>query len=243
MIPLLEIKNLRKEQKKTLILEDVSLKIGKNEIIGLIGPNGAGKTSTFYAITGLIQATSGSIYFKNKEISQLPMYKRAQLGLGYLPQEESVFSQLTAKENLLAILEHLPHIKPNEILQRADELLQKFKLTKISNNIASTLSGGEKRRLTIARCLCSNPSLILLDEPFSGIDPISIEDIHQLIQEIRKNEKVSILITDHNVRETLKMTDRSYLILNGKTMIEGNAEEISNNPIARNYYLGNSVID
>ena len=236
--PLLEVKKLRKKHKQSLILDEVNLKINEKEIVGLIGPNGSGKTTTFYSIMGFIKPSSGNIFFKGKEITSLPIQNRIDKGIGYLPQEESIFRGLTARQNLLAILEHNPLLNRKEREFKTDELLERFRLSEIGERCASVLSGGEKRRLSIARSLCSSPKLILLDEPFSGIDPISIKEVQTLIQEIRETEKISVLITDHNASEILKMSDKCFLLLNGRTIIEGTPEEISRNPIARNRYLG-----
>jgi lipopolysaccharide export system ATP-binding protein len=206
--------------------------------VGLLGPNGAGKTTSFYMIAGLVPADAGEVNFNGHNISALPMHRRARLGLGYLPQEESVFRKLSVLDNLLAILETRPNLNRKERLERAHDLLERFKISRLAKSLAITLSGGEKRRLAIARSLCSDPTLLMLDEPFAGIDPIAVEDIQRIVRELRERDGLAILITDHSVRETLSITDRAFLIHDGRVILEGASEELVNDPIARKHYLG-----
>lgn len=219
------------------VVNGVSLSIGQGEIVGLLGPNGAGKTTTFYMLAGLVQPSSGTVHFGERDITSLPMHLRARLGMGYLPQEESIFRKMTVRDNLLAVLETQP-ISSNERNARADELMERFRITKISNSEAQTLSGGEKRRLTIARCLCTNPKILMLDEPFAGVDPKAVEDIHRIVHELRDNDHLSILITDHNVRETLNLVDHAYVMDDGQVIIDGTPQAIATDPLARKHYLG-----
>ncbi len=213
---------------------DISVKSG--EIVGLLGPNGAGKTTSFYMIVGLVRPNSGKIYFAGNEVSDQPMHIRARFGLGYLPQEESIFRRMTVEENLLAILE-TQNLNASERRERADQLLTQFGITHVRHNIALTLSGGEKRRLTIARSLATNPKLLMLDEPFSGVDPIAVSEIQQIIVNLRA-KGYAILITDHNVRETLSIVDRAYLIFEGRVERQGSSDFLINDPISRQLYLG-----
>ena len=231
-------RGLRKTYGGRAVVDDVSISVQPREIVGLLGPNGAGKTTSFYMIAGLVPPDAGTVCFQGHDISRLPMHRRARLGLGYLPQEESVFRKLSVLDNLLAILETRPGLSRAERRQRADELLERFKITRLAKSLAITLSGGEKRRLAIARALCSEPSLIMLDEPFAGIDPIAIEDIQRIVRELRERDGLAILITDHSVRETLTITDRAFLIHDGKVILEGASDELVNDPVARKYYLG-----
>lgn len=220
------------------VVDGVSITVQPREIVGLLGPNGAGKTTSFYIIAGLIQADAGSVSFDGHDISRLPMHRRARLGLGYLPQEESVFRKLSVLDNLLAILETRPHLNRAERLERAHDLLARFGITRLAKSLAITLSGGEKRRLAIARSLCSDPTMLMLDEPFAGIDPIAVEDIQRIVRELRDRDGLAILITDHSVRETLNITDRAFLIHDGRVILEGESDELVNDPIARKHYLG-----
>lgn len=230
--------NLRKVYAGRAVVDGVSISVQPREIVGLLGPNGAGKTTSFYMIAGLVPPDHGNVCFRGHDISQLPMHRRARLGLGYLPQEESIFRKLSVRDNLMAILETRRDLSRGQQNERADELLERFKITRLAKSLAITLSGGEKRRLAIARSLCSDPKLLMLDEPFAGIDPIAVEDIQRIVRDLRENDGLAILITDHSVRETLSITDRAFLIHDGRVIIEGKSEELVNDPIARKYYLG-----
>jgi len=230
--------NLRKIYGGRAVVDGVSITVQPKEIVGLLGPNGAGKTTSFYMIAGLVPPDAGTVRFRGHDISQMPMHRRARLGLGYLPQEESIFRKLTVRDNLLAILETRRELTRAERNDRADELLERFKITRLAKSLAITLSGGEKRRLAIARSLCTDPKLLMLDEPFAGIDPIAVEDIQRIVRDLRQNDDLAILITDHSVRETLSITDRAFLIHDGRVIIEGKSEELVNDPIARKHYLG-----
>jgi lipopolysaccharide export system ATP-binding protein len=227
---------LEKWFKHRKVVDNISLDIQRGEVVGLLGPNGAGKTTSFYMIVGLLAADGGRIFLEGQEITALPMYQRCRLGVGYLPQESSVFRKLTVEENLLAILETLD-LGRAERRDRARELLAELDLTALAPYPAYTLSGGERRRLEITRALVTSPQYLLLDEPFTGIDPIAIADIQQIIGRLR-DRGIGILITDHNVRETLAITDRAYIVYGGKILISGTASEIANNPTAREIYLG-----
>ena len=229
---------LRKTYGGRAVVDGVSITVQPREIVGLLGPNGAGKTTSFYMIAGLIPADAGAVSFGGHDISKLPMHRRARLGLGYMPQEESVFRKLSVLDNLLAILETRPHLNRADRLDRAHELLNRFGIARVSKSLAITLSGGEKRRLAIARSLCSDPTMLMLDEPFAGIDPIAVEDIQRIVRELRDRDGLAILITDHSVRETLNITDRAFLIHDGRVILEGKSEELVNDPIARSHYLG-----
>jgi lipopolysaccharide export system ATP-binding protein len=220
------------------VVNGVDIHVRQGEIVGLLGPNGAGKTTTFYMIVGLIRPNGGNVFFDQKNVTDLPMYKRAREGMGYLPQEESIFRKLTVEENILAILETQPMSK-KERKERCDELLEQFGITHLARNTALTLSGGEKRRLTIARSLVTNPSLLMLDEPFSGVDPIAVYDVQQIVQDLRERG-LAILITDHNVRETLNIVDRAYLIYEGRVESQGDKDFLLNDPVSRRLYLGES---
>ena len=227
---------LSKWFKRRKVVDNVSLDIQRGEVVGLLGPNGAGKTTSFYIMVGLIGCDGGRIFLEGQEITPLPMYKRCRLGLGYLPQESSVFRKLTVEENLLAILETLD-LSPGERRARVQELLAELDLTPLARYPAFTLSGGERRRLEITRALVTAPSYLLLDEPFTGIDPIAIGDIQEIIARLTERG-IGILITDHNVRETLAITDRAYILFDGKILVSGTATELANNPTAREIYLG-----
>ena len=218
------------------MVNGVNLNIRAGEVVGLLGPNGAGKTTSFYMLVGLVRPTAGSITFAGEDVSGMPMYLRARRGIGYLPQEESIFRRLTVEENLMAILETLP-ITDQERKERCQELLVELGLDALVKSLAIQLSGGEKRRLAIARCLVTRPSVLLLDEPFSGVDPLAVYDIQQIILTMRR-KGIAVLITDHNVRETLSIVSRAYLICEGKVESEGNAEFLINDPVARGLYLG-----
>ncbi|MEE9500041.1 MAG: LPS export ABC transporter ATP-binding protein [Candidatus Omnitrophota bacterium] len=233
---LLETKNLAKEYTGRRVVDGVDINVKRGEIVGLLGPNGAGKTTTFYMITGIIPPDEGSITFDKKDITNMSMHRRARAGIGYLSQEPSIFRKLTVEENIMAILETLDFSR-KERRRRLDELLEELKISHLRKNKAYTLSGGERRRLEITRALVTNPMFILLDEPFSGIDPIAVYDCQEVIKEL-KERNLGILLTDHNVRETLTITDRSYLMCEGKILISGTKDELITNPKAREIYLG-----
>ena len=233
---ILRSENIVKVYNNKRVVDGVSLELQKGEIVGLLGPNGAGKTTSFYIIVGIIKANQGKVFLNNEDISELPMYKRSQLGIGYLSQEPSVFRSMSVEENLLAILE-MTDLTKSEQNYRCHELLKEFGLYKIRNNIAGLLSGGERRRTEIARCLATNPSFILLDEPFAGIDPIALEDIQNIVSSL-KEKGIGILITDHNVHETLSITDRSYLLYEGKILKSGTSEDLVSDDLVRKLYLG-----
>ena len=233
---LVETRGLVKEYRRRRVVNGVDMNVREGEIVGLLGPNGAGKTTSFYMITGLIQPTSGSVYFKGRNVTALPMFRRARMGLGYLSQEPSIFRNLTVEENVLAILETLP-IGSRERRRRLDYLLEELKIGYLAKQKAYTLSGGERRRLEITRALVTDPSLILLDEPFSGVDPLAVYDVQQIIRDL-KQRGLGILITDHNVRETLSVVDRAYVIYSGEVLTEGTREFLVNDPQAREKYLG-----
>lgn len=218
------------------VVNGVDIELKRGEIVGLLGPNGAGKTTSFYMMVGLVRPNGGRVIFDGKDVTGLPMYKRSRMGMGYLPQEESIFRKLTVWENIMAILEMQP-LSRKERTARCEELLTQFGIEHVAKQEALTLSGGEKRRLTIARSLVTNPSMLMLDEPFSGVDPIAVADVQQHIANLR-DAGLAILITDHNVRETLSIVDRAYLIYEGKVVTQGTKEFLINDPIARRVYLG-----
>jgi lipopolysaccharide export system ATP-binding protein len=232
----LQAVELSKSYRGRRVVDDVELEIGQGEVVGLLGPNGAGKTTTFYIIVGLARPDSGRVLLNGDEITDLPMYLRARSGISYLPQEPSVFRQLTSEENLLAVLETLP-LTPEQQRDRLEELLVQMGLETVRQNKAYTLSGGERRRLEIARSLTLQPSFILLDEPFSGIDPLTVKDLQEIIRELSRSG-IGVLITDHNVRETLNVTDRAYILRNGKIFRKGRPAELSEDPEVRRVYLG-----
>jgi len=233
---LVETRGLVKEYRRRRVVNGVAMNVREGEIVGLLGPNGAGKTTSFYMITGLIRPTSGHVFFKGQDVTRLPMYRRARMGLGYLAQEPSIFRNLTVEENVLAILETLP-IGIRERRRRLDYLLEELKIGYLAKQKAYTLSGGERRRLEITRALVTDPALILLDEPFSGVDPLAVYDVQQIIRDL-KQRGLGILITDHNVRETLSVVDRAYVIYSGEVLTEGTREFLVNDPQAREKYLG-----
>ena len=232
----LQAVELSKSYRGRKVVDDVELEIGQGEVVGLLGPNGAGKTTTFYILVGLARPDSGRVLLNGDEITDLPMYLRARGGISYLPQEPSVFRQLTSEENLLAVLETLP-LTPEQQRDRLEELLDQMGLETVRTSKAYTLSGGERRRLEIARSLTLQPSFILLDEPFSGIDPLTVKDLQEIIRDLA-NSGIGVLITDHNVRETLSVTDRAYILKSGKIFRKGRPEELSNDPEVRRVYLG-----
>lgn len=233
---LLEVNNLTKSYGNRTVVKGISLSVKRGEIVGLLGPNGAGKTTTFYMVVGIISPDAGQISFDNQDITYTPIHVRAKFGIGYLSQEPSVFRKLTVEENIMAILETLP-LRRIERLRRLDELLEELKISHLRKSKAYTLSGGETRRLEITRALVTNPSFFLLDEPFSGIDPIVVGEAKEIITELR-DKGMGILVTDHNVRETLSITNRAYLISEGKILISGTADDLINHKEAREIYLG-----
>jgi len=233
---LIEAKSLVKAYKGRRVVNNASLSVQAGEVVGLLGPNGAGKTTSFYMMIGLIRPDAGSILFEGHDISQLPMYKRARLGMGYLAQEPSIFRKLTVEENIMAILETLD-ISKEERRHRLAELLDELEIAHLAKQKAMTLSGGERRRLEITRALVTNPSLILLDEPFSGVDPLAVYDVQQIISRLR-DLGLGIMITDHNVRETLSVVNRAYLMCEGQIVVEGNSDFLVNDAKARELYLG-----
>jgi lipopolysaccharide export system ATP-binding protein len=233
---LLEIKGLTKSYNGRQVVKGVDILVKRGEIVGLLGPNGAGKTTTFYMVVGIIPAQEGKIIFDNVDITNFAIHERARYGIGYLSQEPSIFRKLSVEENIMAILETLPLHKA-ERLRRLKALLEELNIAHLAKHKAYTLSGGERRRLEITRALVTNPSFILLDEPFSGIDPIVVNEAQEIIKEL-KEKGLGILLTDHNVRETLSITDRAYLIAEGKILISGTAQELIDNPQARQIYLG-----
>ncbi len=228
--------NLIKIYSKRRVVDQTSIMVHQGEIVGLLGPNGAGKTTTFYMIVGLIKANRGKIFLDSKNISNRPMYKRAQMGIGYLPQEASIYRTLSVKDNIMAVLENR-RMSPKQRKQRMHELLEELHVSHLEKSPGYALSGGERRRVEIARCLANEPDFILLDEPFAGVDPIAVEDIQSIVHEL-KEKNYGVLITDHNVRETLRITDRAYIMNAGKILISGTAKELAENPEARRIYLG-----
>jgi lipopolysaccharide export system ATP-binding protein len=235
--PSLSARHLAKAYRKRRIIEDVSLDVCSGEIVGLLGPNGAGKTTCFYMMVGLVPADQGEITLNGENITNLPMHSRAQRGLGYLPQEASVFRKLSVRNNILAILETRKDLDRQQRLQRAEQLMQEFHITHIADSLGMSLSGGERRRVEIARALASEPRFILLDEPFAGVDPISVADIKNIIHHLQ-SKNIGILITDHNVRETLSICQRAYIVGEGHIIAEGSAEDIVQNAKVRKLYLG-----
>jgi lipopolysaccharide export system ATP-binding protein len=235
---LLQAKNLIKQYGKRTVVSDVSVQIRQGEIVGLLGPNGAGKTTSFYMIVGFIQPNSGQVFLDDQDITELPMYRRAKLGLGYLPQEASVFRKLSVEDNIRAVME-LTGVDKKTQNERLEMLLDEFRLHKVRKSNGDTLSGGERRRTEIARALAVNPKFILLDEPFAGIDPIAVEDIQAIVHQL-KHKNIGILITDHNVGETLSIIDRAYLMVDGKIFKEGSPEDLAHDENVRRVYLGQS---
>ncbi len=233
---MLRAERLVKIYNKRRVVNQVSLEVKQGEIVGLLGPNGAGKTTTFYMITGMIRPTEGKIFLEEIEVTTMPMYRRAKLGVGYLSQEPSIFRRLTVAENILAILETLP-LSARARQQRLAELLEELAIAHLAKNYAYTLSGGERRRVEITRALVTNPKFILLDEPFAGVDPIAVEDIQEIVRGL-KRRGIGVLITDHNVHETLSITDRAYLLYEGTVLKSGTTDYLANDPEARKLYLG-----
>ena len=234
--PLLTTEKLVKIYGGRTVVNGVDINVKRGEVVGLLGPNGAGKTTTFYMIVGLVRPNAGRVIFEDRDVTGMAMYRRAREGMGYLPQEESIFRKLSVQENIMAILE-TTRLNKRARKQRCDELLTQFGIEHLAKNMALTLSGGEKRRLTIARSLVTEPSLLMLDEPFSGVDPIAVYDVQQIIQDLR-TQGLAILITDHNVRETLNIVDRAYLIFEGRVESQGTKDFLLNDPISRKLYLG-----
>lgn len=233
----LKAKNIKKSYKTRTVVKDVSIEINRGEVVGLLGPNGAGKTTSFYMIVGLVPADSGSIYLDDVNITRLPVHLRAQMGISYLPQESSIFRKLTVAENIMAILELQKDLSKSERKLKLEQLLEEFRITHIRDTTGLGLSGGERRRAEIARMLAGEPKFILLDEPFAGIDPISILDVKRIISHL-KSRDIGILITDHNVRDTLNICQRSYIVNQGKILCEGTPESILQNKKVRDVYLG-----
>jgi len=232
----LHSKDLVKRYRKRVVVDKVSINVNQGEIVGLLGPNGAGKTTTFYMFTGIIRPNKGKVFLNDTDITKKPMYQRARMGIGYLSQEPSVFRNLTVRQNLESVLEFLS-LKKSEIKRRTDQLIEEFGLERVVNNKGYSLSGGERRRTEIARALVTNPKFILLDEPFAGVDPIAVEDIQEIVADLKKRN-IGIFITDHNVHETLAITDRAYLMFEGKILREGTAEELAVDEEAKKLYLG-----
>lgn len=233
---ILRANDLIKKYKKRTVVNNVSVTVEQGEIVGLLGPNGAGKTTTFYMIVGLIKPNEGEIYLNEENITSLPMYRRAKLGIGYLAQEASVFRKLSVEENIMAVLE-MRNLSKKEQKEKTEALLEEFSLTHVRKNLGMVLSGGERRRTEIARALAVDPSFVLLDEPFAGVDPIAVEEIQTIVAQL-KNKNIGILITDHNVNETLSITDRAYLMFEGKLLKAGSAEELAADEQVRRVYLG-----
>lgn len=236
--PLLRTDKLVKIYGGRAVVNGVDIHVRRGEVVGLLGPNGAGKTTSFYMIVGLVRPNSGKVIFRGQDVTRMPMFKRARAGMGYLPQEESIFRKLTVEQNIMAILETTALSRADR-RARCEELLHQFGIEHIARNQALTLSGGEKRRLTIARSLVTSPSLLMLDEPFSGVDPIAVYDVQQIVTNLRE-AGLAILITDHNVRETLSIVDRAYLIFEGRVESEGTKEFLLDDPVSRKLYLGES---
>lgn len=237
---ILRAENLIKRYKKRTVVNNVSVQVSQGEIVGLLGPNGAGKTTSFYMIVGLIKPNEGTIFLDEANITDLPMYQRAKIGIGYLAQEASVFRKLTVEENIMAPLE-MRDMPKKERKEKVEKLLEEFSLTHVRKNLGMVLSGGERRRTEIARALAVDPKFVLLDEPFAGVDPIAVEEIQGIVGRLKK-KNIGILITDHNVDETLSITDRAYLMVEGKLFKAGTAEELANDPLVRKVYLGQNFL-
>jgi lipopolysaccharide export system ATP-binding protein len=233
---ILRSEHLVKKYKSRTVVNDVSIEVNQGEIVGLLGPNGAGKTTSFYMIVGLIRPDKGKIFLDDQDLTKLAMYKRSQKGIGYLPQEASIFRALTVEDNIAAVLE-MTDLPKSVQKQRVDELIEEFSLEKVRKSLGNVLSGGERRRTEIARALAVDPKFILLDEPFAGVDPIAVEDIQSIIYKL-KSKNIGILITDHNVHETLSITDRAYLLFEGNILKAGSAEDLANDEMVRKVYLG-----
>ncbi|MFM1809051.1 MAG: export transporter ATP-binding protein [Bacteroidota bacterium] len=231
---------IRKTYRNRSVVDGVSIEVSQGEIVGLLGPNGAGKTTSFYMIVGLVRPDEGKVFLDGTEITKLPMYKRAQLGIGYLPQEVSVFRKLSVEDNILAILE-MTDLSKAQREEKLEKLLSEFSLNHVRTNLGNRLSGGEKRRTEIARALATDPKFVLLDEPFAGVDPIAVEDIQSIVSDLKKRN-IGVLITDHNVQETLSITDRAYLLFEGKILKSGSAEDLANDEQVRKVYLGQNFV-
>jgi lipopolysaccharide export system ATP-binding protein len=232
--------HIRKTYKGRPVVNGVSVEVKQGEIVGLLGPNGAGKTTSFYMMVGLVRPDAGSVFLDDVEITKLPMYKRAQMGIGYLPQEVSVFRKLSVEDNILAILE-MTDLSKAQREEKLEKLLSEFSLNHVRTNLGNRLSGGEKRRTEIARALATDPKFVLLDEPFAGVDPIAVEDIQSIVADLKKRN-IGVLITDHNVQETLSITDRAYLLFEGKILKSGSAEDLANDEQVRKVYLGQNFV-
>jgi lipopolysaccharide export system ATP-binding protein len=232
--------NIRKTYRGRAVVNGVSVEVNQGEIVGLLGPNGAGKTTSFYMIVGLVRPDQGNVFLDEIEITKAPMYKRAQMGIGYLPQEVSVFRKLSVEDNIMAILE-MTDLNKLQRQEKLERLLEEFHLTHVRKNLGNRLSGGEKRRTEIARALATDPKFVLLDEPFAGVDPIAVEDIQAIVSELKKRN-IGILITDHNVQETLSITDRAYLLFEGSILKSGTAEELASDEQVRRVYLGQNFV-
>ena len=231
---------IRKTYRNRSVVDGVSIEVSQGEIVGLLGPNGAGKTTSFYMIVGLVRPDEGNVFLDGTNITRLPMYKRAQLGIGYLPQEVSVFRKLSVEDNILAILE-MNDLSNAQREEKLEKLLSEFSLNHVRTNLGNRLSGGEKRRTEIARALATDPKFVLLDEPFAGVDPIAVEDIQSIVADLKKRN-IGVLITDHNVQETLSITDRAYLLFEGKILKSGSAEDLANDEQVRKVYLGQNFV-
>ena len=231
---------IRKTYRNRSVVDGVSIEVSQGEIVGLLGPNGAGKTTSLYMIVGLVRPDEGKVFLDGTEITKLPMYKRAQLGIGYLPQEVSVFRKLSVEDNILAILE-MTDLSKAQREEKLEKLLSEFSLNHVRTNLGNRLSGGEKRRTEIARALATDPKFVLLDEPFAGVDPIAVEDIQSIVADLKKRN-IGVLITDHNVQETLSITDRAYLLFEGKILKSGSAEDLANDEQVRKVYLGQNFV-
>ena len=236
----LRTEGLMKRYGKRTVVNDVSINVRQGEIVGLLGPNGAGKTTSFYMTTGLIIPNAGHIYLDDKDITDYPVYKRARAGIGYLPQEASVFRKLSVEDNILAVLE-MTDLTRKQQMEKLESLIKEFRLEKVRKNIGDRLSGGERRRTEIARCLAIDPKFIMLDEPFAGVDPIAVEDIQHIVWRL-KYRNIGIIITDHNVEDTLCITDRAYLLFEGRILFQGSPEELAENKVVREKYLTNSFV-
>lgn len=231
--------NLVKRYRNRTVVDRVSVRVEQGQVVGLLGPNGAGKTTTFYMIVGIIHPDAGEIYVGGQAITKEPIHRRAQYGIGYLPQEPSVFRKLTVRDNIMAILETRKDLSAEERIEKADELMADFRVERVADRKGSELSGGERRRVEIARCLATDPKFILLDEPFAGVDPIAVADIQEVITQL-KERHIGVLITDHNVRETLSIVDKAYILNEGRILLEGDAQMVANDSLAKKFYLGDT---
>lgn len=234
----IKAQNLIKVYGDRTVVNDISFTVNKSEVVGLLGPNGAGKTTTFYMVVGLVKANKGKVFLDDKDLTDLTMDKRAKIGIGYLPQESSIFRKLTVEENIRLVLEINDKLTPDEKEKKLENLLDEFGVKKLRNEAAISLSGGERRRVELARALAASPEFILLDEPFTGIDPIAIGEIKDNIRRLSEEKGLGVLITDHNPKATLSITDRAYVIFDGKIKIEGKSTEVAENPVAKQFYLG-----